>query len=76
MYRNGDGEHEARSVGNLAKGFELPSVIRAYDSPNFVVNRGMYLPYSPDHLAITGTLDRVNGKVTYANGDAVSNGSH
>ncbi|MBI5421516.1 FecR domain-containing protein [Candidatus Peregrinibacteria bacterium] len=69
---------EARTVGNLAKGFELPSLIRAYDGPNFVVDGETNLPYPADRLALTGTLDNKSGDVkvgtTQANAVSVNNG--
>ncbi len=62
-YKNGD-VWEARTVGNTGKGYHLPSLIRAYDGPNFVTDKGQNLPYSPDHLALTATLENVNGSIT------------
>jgi prepilin-type N-terminal cleavage/methylation domain-containing protein len=63
IYENGDGEYEARLAGNLEKGFYLPSVIRAFDGPNFVVEKGTYLPYNPDHMVLVATLENINGQV-------------
>ncbi len=63
IWENDDGKFEARTVENLAKGFELPSLIRAYDGPNFVVDREANLPYPSDRLMLTGTLENVNGGV-------------
>ncbi|MEE9580841.1 MAG: FecR family protein, partial [Nitrosomonadaceae bacterium] len=59
----GEDGYEARTVANLAKGFQLPSVIRAFDGPNFVVDQGTYLPYSPDHMMLSGVLDNISGTV-------------
>lgn len=53
------GKYEARMAGNLIKGYELPSIIRAFDGPNFVLNGQDNLPYNPDHLTLTGTLQEV-----------------
>ena len=64
IYKNDDGSYETRSIDNLAKGFELPSVIRAYDSPDFVIDRTAYLPYSPDHLILTGSLRNIVSTVS------------
>ncbi|MDD5305911.1 MAG: FecR family protein [Deltaproteobacteria bacterium] len=58
-----DGTWKAMSVSNLGKGFPLPSIIRAYNGPNFVVDGGTNLPYSPDYLAISAALENVNGMV-------------
>jgi len=63
IVQDSDGSWNAKTVNNLGKGYHLPSLIRAYDGPNFVVNDGDNLPYSPDHLAITATLQNVNGEV-------------
>ncbi len=73
LYEREDGTYEARTVENLAKGFELPSIIRAYDSANFVTDKDTYLPYSADHLSLTGRLNNVNGIVT-VNGTNASDG--
>jgi len=63
IYEREDGTYEARTVENLIKGFELPSIIRAYDSANFVIDKETYLPYSPDHLILTATIQNINGTV-------------
>lgn len=67
------GNFEARTAENLAKGFYLPSLIRAYDGPNFVINKSPNLPYSPEHLVISATLQNVSGNVE-VNGETVSAG--
>ncbi len=72
IYEVDSGSFEARTVENLAKGFQLPSLIRAYDGPNFVIDRETNLPYPSDHLALTGTLDNVQGTVT-VDGDIAVN---
>jgi len=59
LYENSDGTWSAKVVGNVAKGFNLPSLIRAYNGPNFVVEDGGNLPYSPDHLIISATLQNI-----------------
>ena len=64
IYESEEGIFEARTAGNLAKGFELPSVIRAFNSADFVVNKGTYLPYSPDYLVLSAKLDNINGTVS------------
>ncbi|MBU1934685.1 FecR domain-containing protein, partial [Patescibacteria group bacterium] len=67
-----DGNYRAETVENLGKGFYLPSLIRAYDSPNFVVHESSdNLPYSPNTTTITAKLDNINGAVTI-NGDPAS----
>lgn len=66
-----DGTWSARVMGNLAKGYSLPSLIRAYDGPNFVLDNEAYLPYSPDHLSLTASLEDIVGTVT-VNGQAPS----
>ena len=60
LYENSDGTWSAKVVGNVAKGFHLPSLIRAYNGPNFVVEDGTNLPYSPDYMTLTGTLNNIN----------------
>lgn len=69
LYEREDGTYEARTIENLAKGFELPSVIRAFDSANFVTDGDLYLPYSPDHLILSARLDNINGDVSVEKGD-------
>lgn len=64
IYELEDGIFEARTVENLAKGYVLPSLIRAFDSPNFVIDKEAYLPYSPDHLMLSAKLDNINGQVS------------
>ena len=64
IYEREDGTYEARTVENLVKGFELPSIIRAYDSANFVIDKEIYLPYSPDHLMLTATIQNIDGIVS------------
>ncbi|PIZ73288.1 hypothetical protein COY07_02150, partial [Candidatus Peregrinibacteria bacterium CG_4_10_14_0_2_um_filter_43_11] len=64
IYQNTDGTWEARTQDNLAKGFELPGIVRAYDSPNFVVQRDTFLPYNPDHMILAATARNVTGTVT------------
>ena len=60
IYEEGD-DYRARVVGNLAKGFELPSIIRAFDKADFVIDKGANLPYSSNATEITGTLDNLSG---------------
>ena len=62
----------AKTVGNTDKGFFLPSLIRAYDSPRFVVNDGTNLPYSPDHLTISARLRNIRGAVSVSGGKTLS----
>lgn len=78
-YLQDNGTYVAKVVGNVEKGYALPSLIRAFDGPNFVENDGADLPYSPDHLSITATLNKVTGNVQVewqpaAEGDVVSAG--
>ena len=63
IVENSDGTWTAKTVGNLGKGYHLPSLIRAYNGPNFVVDGGGNLPYSPDHMTLTATLENINGEV-------------
>jgi prepilin-type N-terminal cleavage/methylation domain-containing protein len=63
LYENEDGTYSARTVENLGKGYSLPSLIRAYNGPNFVINKASYLPYNPHVLEVTATLDNINGEV-------------
>jgi prepilin-type N-terminal cleavage/methylation domain-containing protein len=74
IYERDDGTYEARTVENLAKGFPLPSIIRAYDGANFVTDKGTFLPYSPDYTELTGTLNNITGTVTVNGATPVSNG--
>ncbi len=71
IYEDGD-DFTARVIGNLAKGFELPSIIRAFDKADFVIDKGSNLPYSSNPTEITGTLDNISGSgkitVNAANG--------
>lgn len=64
VYFDDAGEPRARMAGNLAKGFDLPSIIRAYDSANYVVDEGIFLPYSPDAQKISLTVDNISPGVT------------
>ncbi len=66
------GSYEARTAENIAKGFHLPSLIRSYDSPNFVVDKGEYLPYSPDHLVFTAKLQRFEGVTIISDGSEIT----
>jgi len=52
-----DGDYRAETVENLGQGFFLPSLIRSYDSPNFVVHESTTnLPYSPSAMVISAKL--------------------
>jgi len=61
LWQNSNGSFEARTQDNLYKGFPLPSIVRAFDGPNFVVQRGGFLPYSADARTLTATARNVNG---------------
>lgn len=61
----------AKTVGNLDEDFFLPGLIRAYDSPRFVVNDGTALPYSPDHMTLSARLRNAHGEVTVKNEDGI-----
>lgn len=65
---------EARVAGNLEKGYELPSLIRAFDGPNFVTSQSAHLPYNPDHLNLSGTLQNLTGTIKVNNSDISDNG--
>jgi prepilin-type N-terminal cleavage/methylation domain-containing protein len=74
-YDNG-GDFEARTVENLAKGFLLPSLIRAYDGPGFVTDGGANLPYPSDPRTVTGTLANIaDGADVKVDGDLAGNGT-
>jgi len=62
-YEETDGTWTARTVGNVNDYPFLPSLIRAYNGPDFVVNGEGWLPYSPDHLVITARLADITGTV-------------
>ncbi len=64
LWENNDGSFEARTQDNLFKGFPLPSIVRAFDGPNFVVQRGSFLPYSANALELTATARNVTGIVS------------
>ena len=59
-YEESDGSFVAKTAGNLKKGYHLPSLIRAFNGPNFVMEDGTNLPYSPDHLIITAALRNID----------------
>jgi len=59
----GDNGWEAETISNIGKGFYLPSLIRAYDSPNFVTEGGNNLPYDPERKVISASLNNINGEV-------------
>jgi prepilin-type N-terminal cleavage/methylation domain-containing protein len=61
-FEESNGNWTAKTAGNLARGYKLPSLIRAYNGPNFVVNDGTDLPYSPNHMTISATLNNVDIK--------------
>ncbi|MFH0820770.1 MAG: FecR family protein, partial [Candidatus Peregrinibacteria bacterium] len=64
LWQNDDGGFEARTQDNLFKGFPLPSVIRAYDGPNFVVQRSKeFLPYNPNARVLVARAQNVTGSV-------------
>ena len=50
--------------------FHLSSLIRAYDSSDFVVNKGRALPYDPESNKLTATLQNVMGTVQI-NGESI-----
>jgi len=62
VWDNG-GSYEARTSGNINKSFNLPSLIRSYNSPNFVTDKNEHLPYNPDHLILKATLQNMIGMV-------------
>lgn len=64
LYREENGTWSTRTADNLHKGFELPSLIRAYDGPNFVVQRGTHLPYSPEAKKLSATVRNYTGTLT------------
>jgi len=46
----------AKTQQHFAPDFPLNSLIRSYNSPNFVVPEGMHLPYNPHRLQISAQL--------------------
>ncbi|MBN2307087.1 prepilin-type N-terminal cleavage/methylation domain-containing protein, partial [Candidatus Peregrinibacteria bacterium] len=62
-YLDAEDKWIAKVRGNVKKGYQLSSLIRAFDGDNFVKDGEGYLPYSPDHLSLTATLDDINGTV-------------
>jgi prepilin-type N-terminal cleavage/methylation domain-containing protein len=70
--RKGDGEaYSASVIGNLFKGYRLPSLIRAYDSQNFVTDKGRFLPYSPDPTKLSARLLNMTGVVGITDKDGL-----
>jgi prepilin-type N-terminal cleavage/methylation domain-containing protein len=63
LYHDGD-SFIAYSISNVYKGFHLPSLIRAYDGPDFVTHKGDRLPYSSERYMITGQLVNISGGVS------------
>ncbi|MBN2087894.1 FecR domain-containing protein [Candidatus Peregrinibacteria bacterium] len=60
IFEESNGNFIAKTSGNLAKGYHVPSLIRAFNGPNFVVENGNNLPYSPDHMIISATLQNIS----------------
>ena len=63
-YQTDEGAWIAKVRGNVERGYILPSLLRAFDGPNFVMDGEGYLPYSPDHMSITARLDDISNQVT------------
>jgi len=72
IYKEDDDTFTARTSGNLAKGFRFPSLIRSYNSPEFITDKKKYLPYSPNRMEVTGSLANITGTVK-VNGTPVTN---
>ena len=66
--QNTDGTYSAYAISNLYKGYHLPSLIRAYDSQNFVMHKGDYLPYSTNPLKLSAQIVNPIGLVTVTHG--------
>ncbi|MBU1785313.1 MAG: FecR domain-containing protein, partial [Candidatus Omnitrophica bacterium] len=64
IMENEDGSFTAKMAGYLHFTYPLKSLIRSYNGPDFVIDGEGYLPYSPDHLAVTATLHDITGTVT------------
>ncbi len=64
LYETDSGAYEARTVENLARGYSLPSLVRAFDSPDFVTNRGDNLPYNPDARVLVATIQNSSATVS------------
>ncbi|MBU0705987.1 FecR domain-containing protein [Patescibacteria group bacterium] len=80
IIENDDGTYSAKVAGNLHFTYPLKSLIRSYNSPDFVMDGESYLPYSPDHLALTATIQSITGTVEVdakpaSDGDTISPGS-
>lgn len=61
----------AKVVGNVQEGSPFPSLIRAYDGPDFVVHDGPFLPYSPNPNEVSASLYALKGNVTVNGGKAI-----
>ncbi|MBU1016526.1 FecR domain-containing protein [Patescibacteria group bacterium] len=80
LIENDDGTYSAKVAGNLHFTYPLKSLIRSYNSPEFVMDGEGHLPYSPDHLAMTATIQSITGTVEVdakpaSDGDTISPGS-
>jgi len=64
LIENSDGGYVARVNGNLDFSYPLSSLIRAFNGPNFVIDDEGYLPYSPDYMSITASVEQKVGNVT------------
>lgn len=62
-YLMDDGTYVAKVRGNVKMGYRLPSLIRAFDGRNFVMEGESFLPYSPDHLSLTIKVEVESGPI-------------
>lgn len=62
---NKDDTYQAEVVDNLDEGTLLPSMIRAFDGPDFIADGAPHLPYSPDAENPSARLYALAGTVTF-----------
>ena len=67
------GARTAYAISNLFKGYHLPSLIRAYNSQDFVTHKGGHLPYSPDPEKISARIVNPVGMITVTHGVIIKN---
>ena len=67
------GQWTAKLIDNVDEKAPYASMIRAYNSPNFVMDEGESLPYSPNPFDVTAHLHQLSGTVT-VNAEATSEG--
>jgi len=70
-----DGENgwETELVSTSGREYYLASLIRSFDGSDFVIDGGSKLPYSPDYMTLSVTLENTSG--TSVNSSTASNGT-